>query len=304
MEKNFNELPEIIKQHLKSITESSGLQDNEESLKIITDAWFEKNEMFDEQIKSLGMIETDSFAKDDKRAALALTYSGSLVSLGTLRGDSRWVEYSSIKLRSDVPDIVIKEDAKLVQDTGVNKAIEFEAGPLKSTSLLLKIAVCKDDVPLEEQDIRIREATIFLTNGFIKINRSITVEEGVNIAQFTIKSIASQVAGINQISAAKAKKILDDYICIMESGLLLGEKVPVGKLGRMRLKLRPAQKARVGRNPKTGEEITIKAKPEMPVPKMAFSRYIKDKALNIKIDQTMVADAAPDEHDEEEGDED
>jgi nucleoid DNA-binding protein len=300
MERNFNELPEIIKQHLKSITESSGLPNTEDSLKKITDTWFEKNEMFEEQIKSLDMVEIDSFSKDDKRAALALTYSGSLVSLGTLRGSARWVEYSSIKLRSDVPDILVKEDAKIAKDTGVEKAIEFEEGPLKSTSLLLKIAVCKDEVSLEEQDIRIREATIFLTNGFIKINRSITVEDGLNIAQFTIKSIASQVAGLNQIPAVKAKKILDDYLCIMESGMLLGEKVPIGKLGRMRLKLRPAQKARVGRNPKTGEEITIKAKPETPVPKMAFSKYIKEKSSNIKIDQTMVAEAG---HDEDEADE-
>ncbi len=299
MERNFNGLPEIIKQHLKSITESSGLPDTEDSLRRITNAWFDKNEMFDEQIRSLDMAEIHSFAKDDKRAALALTYSGSLVSLGILRGNARWVEYSSINLRSDVPDILVKDEAKIAVDTGADRAIEFEEGPLKSTSLLLKIAVCKDEVSLEEQDIRIREATIFLTNGFIKINRSITVEDGLNIAQFTVKSIAGQVAGKNQISAAKAKKILDDYLCIMESGLLLGEKVPVGRLGRMRLKLRPAQKARVGRNPKTGEEITIKAKPEMPVPKMAFSRYIKEKSANVKIDRTMVAGSP----DEDEGDE-
>jgi nucleoid DNA-binding protein len=300
MDRNFNELPEIIKQHLKSITESSGLPDTEDSLRRITDTWFEKNEMFEEQIKSLDMVEINSFSKNDKRAALALTYSGSLVSLGTLRGNARWIEYSSIKLRNDVPDILIKDNAKIANDTGVEKAIEFEDGPLKSTSLLLKIAVCKDEISFEEQDIRIREATIFLTNGFIKINRSITVEEGLSIAQFTIKSMASQVAGINQIPVAKAKKILDDYLCIMESGLLLGEKVPVGKLGRIRLKLRPAQKARVGRNPKTGEEITIKAKPEMAVPKMVFSRYIKEKSINVKIDQTMVAEN-PDEDESDEG---
>jgi nucleoid DNA-binding protein len=299
MERNFNELPEIIKQHLRSITESSGLPNTEDSLRKITNAWFEKNEMFDEQIRSLDMSEINSFARDDKRAALALTYSGSLVSLGTLRGDKRWIEYSSIKLRSDVPDILVKDDAKIADDTGVDKAIEFEEGPLKSTSLLLKIAVCKDEVSLEEQAIRIREATIFLTNGFIKINRSIIVEDGLNIAQFTVKSIASQVAGINQIPVAKARKILDDYLCIMESGLLLGEKVPIGKIGRMRLKLRPAQKARVGRNPRTGEEVTVKAKPEMPIPKMAFSKYIKERSANVKIDQTMVAEN-PDEDDGDE----
>ena len=66
--------------------------------------------------------------------------------------------------------------------------------------------------------------------------------------------------------------------------MLLGERVPFGRLGRMHLKLRPAQKARVGRNPSTGGEITIKAKPEMLVPKMSFSKYIKEKSANSKLD--------------------
>ncbi|MFH0975584.1 MAG: HU family DNA-binding protein [Spirochaetota bacterium] len=295
MEKNFNELPEIIRQHLKSITESSGLPDTEESLQKITDTWFEKKEMFEEQIKSLNMTEIDSFAKDDKRAALMLTYSGSLISLGTLRGDTRWLEYSSIKLRSDVPDILINDDVKIAQDTGTDKTLEFEKGPIKSTSSLLKIAVCKDDVSLEDQDLRIREATIFLTNGFIKINRSISIQDGSNISQFTMKSIIGHVAGRNDITHTKAKRIIDDYLCMLESGMLLGERVPMGRLGRMRLKLRPAQKARVGRNPKTGEEITIKAKPEMPVPKMAFSKYFKERSANVKVNTLVEGEGGDDD---------
>ncbi len=283
MEQNFNELPETIKEHLKLITESSGLPDTEKSLEKISKNWFEKKEMFEDQIKTLDMIEADSFSKDDNKAALMLTYSGSLISLGTLRNDARWVEYSSIKLRSDVPDIVTDDKAKLAGDTGVDKTLEFEVGPIKSTSSLLKIVVCRDDVSLDEQDMRIREATIFLTNGFMKINSTLSINDDANIGQFTMKSIIAHIAKRNGITVNQAKNIVDDYIYIMESGMLLGEKVPLGRLGRMNLKLRPAQKARVGRNPSTGEEITIKAKPETLVPKMAFSKYIKERSATAKV---------------------
>jgi nucleoid DNA-binding protein len=300
MDKDFNSLPESIKQHLKSITETSGLPDTPDSLAKITDNWFEKKSMFEAQIKSLDMIETDKFAKDDKRGALMLTHSGSLISLGPLRNDTRWVEYSSIKLRSDVPDILVKEDAKIASDTGTDNILQFADGPLKSTSMLLKIAVCKDDVGIEEQDMRIREATVFLTNGFIKINRSISVHDGPGIAQFTMKSIVGHVAAKNSITQVRAKKIIDDYIYIIESGLLLNERVPLGRIGRLILKLRPAQKARVGRNPKTGKEVTIKAKPERPVPKMAFSRYMKEKVANAKIEPAMAQDTIAEEDDSDE----
>lgn len=303
MEKNFDELPEIIKQHLKSITESSGLSDPD-ALSKITNNWLEKKEMFEEQIKSLDMIEIDLFPKDDKRAALMLTYSGSLISLGMLRDNARWVEYSSIKLRSDVPNILIKEDARIAADTGIDKTLEFESGPLKSTSQLLKIAVCKDEVGMDEQDMRIREATIFLTNAFIKINRTISIETDLMAAQFTMKSIISHIAGKNGITNIKVKKIIDDFILILESGMLLGEKVPLGRLGRMRLRLRAAQKARIGRNPRTGEEVTIKAKPETLVPKMAFSRYLKKRSATAKIIPGFTGDETADDDDDEADSED
>ncbi len=298
MVKNFNDLPEAIKEHLRAITKSSGLPDTEESFDKISTNWLEKKEMFEEQIKSLDLIEVDSFNKDDKKGALMLTYSGSLISLGTLSNDVRWVEYSSIKLRSDVPDIVTKDDARLSGNTGVDQNLEFEDGPIKSTSSLLKIAVCKDDVNLEEQEMRIREATIFLTNGFMKINSTLSINEDANIGQFTMKSIISHIAKRNNITINQAKNIIDDYIYIIESGMLLGEKVPFGRIGRLNLKLKPAQKARVGRNPSTGEEITIKAKPEMLVPKMAFSKYIKERSAKAKVESGTAGEAAADEDDE------
>lgn len=295
---NYNNLSETLKKHLKSITESSGLPDTEESLEKISSIWFKKKNMFEEQIKALDMIETDSFKSDDKRAALMLTYSGSLISLGPLHDNIRWVEYYSIKLRGDVPDIIKKDDAEILNDTVIDNSLEFKNGPIKNTSSLLKIAVCKEGIDIEEQELRIREATIFLTNGFIKINQTLPLQEE-KIPQFTIKSIINHVARRNNITITQAKKIIDDYILILESGLLLGEKVPIGRLGKIFLKMKHSQKARIGRNPATGEEITIKAKPEKPVPKMSFSRYMKDRSANAGIASDIEEETPDDDSSDE-----
>jgi len=284
MKNNYNELSETIKKHLEMVTESSGLADTEESLERITKNWLRKKEMFEEQIKSLDMIEVEAFNKDDEKGVLMLTYSGSLMSLGTLRDDVRWGQYSSIKLRADVPDIITSDDIKIANNTGIDKNLEFDEGPIKKTSSILKIVVCREDVSLDEQDMRIREATIFLTNGFMKINRNLSINDDANIGQFTMKSMVTYIAKSNNIPNAQAKKIVDDFLYILESGILLGERVPLGRLGKFSIKKRPPQKARVGRNPATGEEVTVKAKPEMFVPKLSFSKYMKDRSALVKID--------------------
>ena len=63
--------------------------------------------------------------------------------------------------------------------------------------------------------------------------------------------------------------------------MLLGETVPLGKIGRLSLKRKDAQKARIVRHPETGDEITVKSKPAMYVPKISFSKHLKDKASSL-----------------------
>jgi nucleoid DNA-binding protein len=76
---------------------------------------------------------------------------------------------------------------------------------------------------------------------------------------------------------------MDDYATLIETGMILGERVPLGKLGKLALRLRPARKPRVGRNPATGEEITIKAKPAMYVPAFSPSSSLKEKAAGVRV---------------------
>jgi nucleoid DNA-binding protein len=277
-------LSDAVRSHLKKITRSSGLPDTEESFRRMAEVWLEKKRLFEAQIHALGMVEVESFAKDDPRGTLLLSYSGSLISLGTLSGGARRVEYASISLRADVPDLVITEGSGLAAGIHVDGEAAFSSGQVRSTSSLLKIAVCPEEVGPEEQDKRIREATIFLTNGFVKINRTV-LSPGEDLPdQFTSQAIVAYLARKNGLTQKQARQIITDYLTMIESGVLLGERVPLGKIGRLFLKKRAPRKARVVVNPATGKEITVPARPEEAVPRISFSRSLKERARRVELE--------------------
>jgi DNA-binding protein HU-beta len=64
-----------------------------------------------------------------------------------------------------------------------------------------------------------------------------------------------------EISKAEAKRVLGALEEIVLEELGNAQKVRVGGLVQLTVRVKPAQKARKGRNPATGEEITIAAKP-------------------------------------------
>src|SRR5437660_12433535 len=68
------------------------------------------------------------------------------------------------------------------------------------------------------------------------------------------------VAARAEMSRAEAKRALDalDEIILEELGN--AQKVRIGGLVQLTVRVKPAQKKRQGRNPATGEEITIAAK--------------------------------------------
>lgn len=283
MSEEIQGLSDKVRSHLKKITRSSGLADTEESFRRMAEVWLEKKRMFEGQISALDMVEVDFFAGDDPRGALLLSYSGSLISLGTLTGAGRRVEYASISLRADVPDLAITESGGLAADVRLDGEAAFTSGKVRSTSSLLKIAVCAEDVSPEEQDKRIREATIFLTNGFVKINRTVLSPAGDIPDQFTSQAIVAYLARKNGLTQKQARQIITDYLTMIESGMLLGERVPLGKIGRLFLKKRAPRKARVVVNPATGKEITVAARPEEAVPRISFSRAVKEKARRVQL---------------------
>jgi len=73
--------------------------------------------------------------------------------------------------------------------------------------------------------------------------------------------LVAAVADRAELSKSDAKRALTalDEIVLEELGN--AQKVRIGGLVQLTVRVKPAQKARKGRNPATGEEITIAAKP-------------------------------------------
>jgi nucleoid DNA-binding protein len=77
----------------------------------------------------------------------------------------------------------------------------------------------------------------------------------------TQTQLASAVADRADISRAEAKRVLGVLEKIVLEELGNAQKVRIGGLVQLTVRVKPAQKKRKGRNPATGEEITIAAKP-------------------------------------------
>ncbi len=98
--------------------------------------------------------------------------------------------------------------------------------------------------------------------------------------KYTANSIVDYVATKNALSKKDAKQILEDLYAVISAGMQKGARVPVGFFGKMFVKIRPAAPARKGRNPLTGEEIMLKARPKMNVPKFSFAKAFKETIKN------------------------
>ena len=77
----------------------------------------------------------------------------------------------------------------------------------------------------------------------------------------TQMQLATAVADRAQLSKTDAKRALAALDEVVLDQLGNAEKVRIGGLVQLTVRVRPAQKARKGRNPATGEEIPIAAKP-------------------------------------------
>ncbi len=277
---NLEELSDRIQKHLQAITDSSGLPPGPESLVQVTANWQEKRRLFTDQVRLLGMKSLDRFSSDDPRGLLVLTYSGSLVSIGALGPGGRSFEYASIKLRADVPDLVTAEGVSLSGDLSPDSTAAFSNCPLERSSEILIMAAFDETLPADEQERRLRQAAIFLTNGFVKLNRTLTLADDAP-EQFTLKSMVRYVARRNGVSQTVARRVIDDYLTLVETGVLLGERVPLGRLGRLFLRARSAQKARVSRHPSTGKEILIPARPATMVPRFSAGGDLKERSSHV-----------------------
>jgi nucleoid DNA-binding protein len=101
--------------------------------------------------------------------------------------------------------------------------------------------------------------------------------------KLTGTSMVGYLAEKNGLARKDAKQVMEDLFDLVAAGVMRGERVAIGKIGKMFIRVRPARAARTGRNPLTGQEITIPAKPATKVPRFTFSKTFKELALKAKV---------------------
>lgn len=77
----------------------------------------------------------------------------------------------------------------------------------------------------------------------------------------TQMQLAGAVADRAEITRAEAKRVLEALEEVVLDEIGDAQKVKIGGLVQLTVRVKPATKARKGRNPATGEEITIGPKP-------------------------------------------
>lgn len=172
----LDKVPPNVVPHIKEITKTSGLPNTDESIEKIAEGWLEKKTAFEEQIVSANMEEVATLGKEDAKGALAITYSGSIVNIGPVVDGGRHVEYVSVGLRSDVPASANKDGSKLAKDLKVDQPLEFEVGPVKSTSAIFKIAICKGNLTAAKQEEKIAQVTQMLKEEFVNVNKTVILD--------------------------------------------------------------------------------------------------------------------------------
>ncbi|MBV8987295.1 MAG: HU family DNA-binding protein [Solirubrobacterales bacterium] len=77
----------------------------------------------------------------------------------------------------------------------------------------------------------------------------------------TQTQLVAAIADRAELSKSDAKRVLSSLEDVVLEELGNAQKVRVGGLVQLTVRVKPAQKKRKGRNPATGEEIEIAAKP-------------------------------------------
>ena len=169
----LDQIPEQIREHIRQITSTSGLEPGEASVELIAQSWLEKKSLFETRVAENQLEAVDAFGADEDRGALAMTYSGSLLTIGPRVDGVRHVEYSSIGLRDDVPESATHDRGVLSDELAVDSIAEFSAGPIKKSSPIFMIAVASEQLDAEEEEDLLINVTQVLAEDFVEVNKTI-----------------------------------------------------------------------------------------------------------------------------------
>ncbi len=167
---NVEKLPERVREHVRQLVEPAGLSGVENAEELLAEGWMEKHRAFERHTAERGMAPAETFAAGEFGGALAMTYSGSIVSVGPMIDGERDVAYASIGARRDVPQMSVKQDSRLASDIAVDQVIEFAEGPVQKTSPVFAIAVFQKALPAAKEQAALVEVTQVLTERFVDIN--------------------------------------------------------------------------------------------------------------------------------------
>jgi hypothetical protein len=169
----FNSLAPEIQQHLKQIAKTSGLEMSEGSLERMAAAWLEKKTIFEKTLADNKLVEVAFFGQAEARGALALTWSGSIINIGPLVDGSRHCEYTSIGLRADVPPAAAEDASVLSADLEADEPVQFNKGPIKSSSPVFKIAVASEVLEPDEEEAMLTQVSMDLAEDFATVNKTV-----------------------------------------------------------------------------------------------------------------------------------
>ncbi len=169
--KLLNRMPGIVEDHLKSLIADTGISNNPKMVDRFMESWLLKRAQFQRIVeKGNYRIGKVIFSSNDKNSCVVMTISGSLVTIGPLVNGSRTVAYTSIGLRTDVPMVSVNEKSELEKNIELYKPIFFKIGPIKSTSLIMDIALLGNTMDTENQLKELGFISDFLLKRFIGIN--------------------------------------------------------------------------------------------------------------------------------------
>jgi hypothetical protein len=173
-------IPRDVQAHLAGLITHSRLPDTEEMKRKLIESWLLKKASFQKMIEHGGFSHVERMVKDDASGCCVLTLSGSLVMVGPLVEGRREISYSSIGLRTDVPETYTVPDGVLAEDITCGQPVRLRGGKFEKTSAVTDIAARPEFEHRDAQTASLRRADGRLKSDFVRFNRQTLEAEGAD----------------------------------------------------------------------------------------------------------------------------